>query len=338
MVRGTKGELNDEQHSNAGGPLDRSGFFPDSADHPSRQAQSAQLVVDWKALQNADGGWAYRRGPSWTEPTALVLLAQLAQGEEPGRNVDQASFPGGVRFLRSASGDGGGYRPSAQVAESTWVTALVSLLPPDIAGETRYEQAIHWLRGQTGRESGWRYKLQMRLNGNHDEYPDGWPWFPGAAAWVIPTSLGILAFERARVLGVGGSLESRIEDGRKFLSCRICADGGWNHGSNQALGRDGDSYPETTGIGLLAMAGAARDPKRASVIARAKAAAKRHLATCRTVEGTSWLRMGLAAHGETVEAPAQMFPPRTVADRALLTLANAKRNPLIHPLRKGNLS
>ena len=93
-----------------------------------------------------------------------------------------------------------------------------------------------------------------------------------------------------------------MNSGREFLFGRMCADGGWNHGSNQALGRDGDSYPETTGIALTALRGSLQlrtiDRER---IERAKAAARRHLATCRTAEGIAWLRMGLAAHGRTVQ-------------------------------------
>ncbi len=104
----------------------------------------------------------------------------------------------------------------------------------------------------------------------------------------------------------------------------MCADGGWNHGSNRALGRDGDSYPETTGIALVALHAVPPSPQ----LERAKAAARRHLASCRTAEGVAWLRMGLAAHGEPAES---QFPltPRTTVDRALLTLAAAPRNPLL---------
>lgn len=291
-------------------------------------------MIDWENRQNRDGGWAYDKGCSWTEPTALVLLAQSVT------QVDRPSFEAGLKFLRSTQRSDGGWSPQPDVAESTWVTALAALLPEEAIGPERVKKGLEWLEGQTGRESSWSYRLQQWIAGNRDKSPEGWPWFPGAAAWVIPTSLGILAFQRALTRGENGKLRDRVDSGREFLFTRMCADGGWNHGSNRALGRDGDSYPETTGIALTALHGAAaRDADSRTSIERAKAAARRHLATCRTAEGIAWLRMGLAAHGEYARAPFEPAP-RTTLDAALLTLASvasvppasgttAGRNPLL---------
>jgi hypothetical protein len=276
-------------------------------------------MTDWKTRQNGDGGWAYGRGCSWTEPTVFVLLAQSVT------SPDRESLSRGAQFLNSNARQDGGWSPQSGVEESTWVTALAALSPEGAISESQRHQALDWLRDRTGRESGWRYKLQQRLAGNKEEYPEGWPWFPGAAAWVIPTSFGILAFERA--LRAGGAerdaLQDRVASGRKFLLEHMCADGGWNHGGNRALGRDGDSYPETTGVALLALSG-----EKSPQIERAKTAARKHLAACRTAEGIAWLRMGLAAHGEN---PGQGIDPvrRTNMDDALLALASASRNPLL---------
>jgi hypothetical protein len=265
--------------------------------------------VDWGARQNPDGGWAYSQGCSWTEPTVLALLAQLASG-------DTEACERGFAFVRSLAAADGGWRPQSAVAESTWVTSMAALLPPERLGQDRYERAVRWLLGQTGQESSLMYRLRQRLSGNRDRLPDGWPWFPGAAAWVIPTSFGMLAFRRARRLTNDPALDRRIASGAEFLFARMCADGGWNHGSSHALGRDGDSYPETTGIALLALRGFPASP----ALARAVTAAKTHLRTCRTAEGIAWLRMGLAAHGEAVTAS---FEPaiRTNTDAALRILS-----------------
>jgi len=276
-------------------------------------------MTDWKARQNGDGGWAYSRGCSWTEPTVFVLLAQSAL------TPDRESLLKGRNFLGSIARQDGGYSPLPGVEESTWVTALVALLPEDAVQQRQRRLAIDWLKSRTGRESGWRYQFQQRLGGNKEDYPEGWPWFPGAAAWVIPTSLGILAFERALRRGDAerDELQTRVEAAKRFLMAHMCADGGWNHGGNKALGRDGDSYPETTGIALLALNGMA-----SARMERAKAAARKHLAGCRTAEGIAWLRMGLAAHGESAEP---VFDPvcRTNMDEALMALAAAVRNPLL---------
>jgi hypothetical protein len=163
------------------------------------------------------------------------------------------------------------------------------------------------------------------IHGINERHPEGWPWFPGAAAWVIPTSLGILAFERALTRGEDRKLRARVNSAREFLAGRMCEDGGWNHGSSRALGRDGDSYPETTGIALAALHRAGLTD---TTVERAKIAARRHLAGCRTAEGIAWLRMGLAAHGESVRS--RFSPvPRTTLDAALTAISSTARNPLL---------
>ena len=80
-------------------------------------------MANWKAMQNGDGGWAYSRGCSWTEPTVFALLAQSAG------TPDRESFQRGVRFLNSIARPDGGWSPQPGVEESTWVTALAVLLP-----------------------------------------------------------------------------------------------------------------------------------------------------------------------------------------------------------------
>jgi hypothetical protein len=275
--------------------------------------------MDWKSKQNSDGGWAYARGGSWTEPTVFVLLAQSVTG------VDGASFEAGLKFLSATQRRDGGWSPQPGVEESTWVTALAAFLPEQAIGAERLRRVVAWLKGQTGRESGWSFRLRQKMAGNNEEYPYGWPWFPGAAAWVIPTSFGILALEKSLATGVGDrALRERIADGREFLLARQCADGGWNHGSNQALGYPGDSYPETTGIALAALGHAPKSGR----IEFAKETARRHLTSCRTAEGCAWLLMGLAAHGETVQPPFRPTP-RTTLDEALTALASAAHNPLL---------
>jgi hypothetical protein len=241
--------------------------------------------------QNPDGGWGYRHGGgSWTEPTCYALLALASDGltgSEPALHA--------VRWLAAQQRADGGWAPREAVYESTWVTALVLLLPAEFAQELDRNGASAWLLAQTGRESSSVQRLRMRLLGvsvDPSQSFDGWPWYPGAAAWVTPTALSILALEKLDRQKSDARTRDRIAQGRAFLLARRCRDGGWNHGSTRALGYDSDSYPETTGLAVLALHGS-----DAAEMDTAVRAAELHLANCKSQEAANWLALGLLARG-----------------------------------------
>jgi len=267
-------------------------------------------------LQNHDGGWPYRKGgSSWTEPTVFALLAQSA------RSGDAQSVQRGVSWLRAAQRPDGGWPPSPPVTQSTWVTAVAALLPPEQLGRACHTNAIQWLMQQTGKETSFAYRLRTELLGNgtgSDEPHRGWPFFPGAAAWVTPTAFGILALEKARRHEPSPALDQRISVGRDFLLDRICKDGGWNYGRSSVFGVEAPSYPETTGQALLAL-----NQVRSEKLDKALAAAQDEARACQSSEGLSWLQLGLQAHGASAVQPARKLECRHVLDSALNVLAQS---------------
>jgi hypothetical protein len=261
--------------------------------------------------QNSDGGWPYRRGASWTEPTAYAVLAMLASGD--GERARR-----GIAWLLKTRRRDGGWPPCVGVDESGWTTALVAMLPPDRLGPDIHHDALEWLLGSTGEESTWVYRLRAYLSGSPpppDQSAPGWPWVPRAAAWVAPTSVALLALDRQ--LQHAGALKPRIEkrlaEGRRFLLNRTCRTGGWNHGSVNALGYPADAYPETTGMALAALRGAS-----APQIERSVALAQRFLAECRSADALNWLRLGLAAHAAL---PAGYRMPQEIQFRTVPEIA-----------------
>jgi hypothetical protein len=277
------------------------------------------------AAQNSDGGWGYRSGGSWTEPSAYALLALAAEtsaADSVGR---------GVRWLAGLQRPEGGWPPRLTVGQSTWVTALAVLTLAARLELGALERATRWLLGQSGKESGFFRRLRLKLLGveaGTEAGFEGWPWFPDTAAWVAPTALTILALEKVRRRAASPGLDKRLESGRRFLWSRMCRDGGWNHGSSRALGYEAGSYPETTGLALLALHGA-NGPQ----LPRALAAAERHLRSCRSAEGISWLRLGLLAHPKpATDTPVQEAQCRNVMENALFLLserAAAGSNPFL---------
>ena len=263
---------------------------------------SIQLVL---SKQNRDGGWPYVRGSSRTEPTVYAILASLAAGElEPARR--------GLDWLRAAQLPDGGWPPQTGCDESTWVTALVALLPASRLGAPVHARAIDWLLSTSGEESSAWYRLRMWLLGApqlpDQEFP-GWPWIPGSAAWVGPTALSILALQKEMDRRPSAAIRERIDQGRRFLLGRMCQGGGWNHGSVRALGYEAAPYPETTGMALAALRGLhTRETEHALVVAG------RFLGECRSADALNWLRIGLMAHGRL---PDDYRPPVQLACRTL---------------------
>jgi len=239
--------------------------------------------------QNGDGGWPYVRGKSWTEPTVYAVMSLLTAGER-----DAAER--GIAWLRKTQRSDGGWSPREDVEESNWTTALAALVPPEALGERAHQAAITWLVSTTGFESTLGFRVREWLLGNRPgrdlEFP-GWPWFPGAAAWVGPTSIAILALEKENGRWPLPGIRKRIDDGRQFLLRRACGEGGWNHGSVRVLGYESKPYPETTGMALAALRGV-----RAPQVQRAIGVARQFLGECKSADAQNWLRLGLIAQGE----------------------------------------
>jgi len=264
--------------------------------------------------QNRDGGWGYYGGSSWTEPTVYALMALDACGRTDG------PFQAGLAWLKGRQRSDGGWPPHPQVDESTWVTALALQVCVGRAPGELVNRAILWLLGRAGRESGLFQRMRSWMLGvrqDTDITHDGWPWYPGAAAWVTPTALTILALEKARRVAASAALDRRIESGRQFLLAHRCDDGGWNHGTARSLGQGAASYPETTGLALLALNGLPAASLKASIDR-----AESHWAGGVPVEARAWLELGLLANGHPiVEAPPGRC--RGPVDAALSLVARA---------------
>jgi len=269
------------------------------------------------ARQNQDGGWPYTRGSSCTEPTAYALLALAATGDTASSMVGRG-YDWLARFQRAD----GGWAPSPRVDGSTWVTALILLLP-DRGVAMKREAALQWLAGNNGRESSWIERARSALLSGQVRPTGGagWPWFPDTTAWVTPSCIGLLALGKANRLRRSTRLEERCNNARQYLLSHVCRDGGWNHGSTKALGYDSDSYPETTGQALLALHGVDGDTLHISLDR-----ALRHFDSCRSLEALSWLKLGLLAQDRQ---PPDRPAPRghgSVPEVAINLLAEAAAN------------
>jgi len=271
--------------------------------------------------QGSDGGWGYHPGSSsWTEPTALAVLALR---ETTGAR--DAVARGCEWLIRSQRSDGG-WPPCPAVNQSTWVTsfAAIALAP---SGTAVIERASAWLLSHSGRGLNSLERLRNWLTRDQaDQTPAGWSWYPETASWVIPTAVSLLALKK---ISIDSTLaRQRITDAQGFLFARECPAGGWNHGGTFVRSENAQPYPETTGLALLALRGA-RGANAGLGVSLARA--QQMLRSPQSAQGSAWLRMGLAAFEANTAAPISNVHSRnwTSVDVALDAISTLSTNPLL---------
>ena len=260
------------------------------------------------AAQHADGGWGYGASGSWTEPTALAVLALGASSNEGRRGID---------WLTRVQRADGGTAPHASVAESSWVTALALLVDHSTGGAGRAGGARAWLLEQAGRETTLAERWRRWLHGTTSPELDlqGWPWYPSTAGWAAPTAVTLAALKLST-----GSADAeavrRMGAGRAFLLSRAASKGGWNHGSIRVFDIEGAAYPETTGCALVGLRGE-RGPAIELAIERSRV----WIGQARSAPSWAWLRLGLLAHGIDAGPKEPGVAPANPAETALALLA-----------------
>jgi len=283
------------------------------------------------SAQNKDGGWPFKPGASsWTEPTALAILALRAL---------QRSQPClcGQQWLSRQQRSDGGWAPSANVSESTWVTSLALLALPYSSGSASSpdlvarqlnlspaaERGASWLLAQhSALLGGFAGRLVALLNPPEATVlSGGMSWYPGTAAWVVPTAFRAIALRHMlRTLAIPSTAarvaSEALHRSQLYLLSRRLSDGGWNHGGSYRADEQIASYPETTGLALLALRDTPREPLSTSLTLAA-----RYEQNPGSLEAAAWLHLAAAVfHG-----PMNQWSPcgRTanVRDLALFILA-----------------
>jgi hypothetical protein len=146
----------------------------------------------------------------------------------------------------------------------------------------------------------------------------GSPWYPGTASWIAPTVMSVFALENAATGSADPKLHDAIREGKQYLLSRQCRDGGWNHGGSQVRSPDASSYPEMTGMALLAL-------DKAEQLENSLRLAEQMQCHPESSEGQSWLTLALRKH-QRPRASLSLLPPRTTRDIALCLLAQSPEN------------
>jgi len=282
-------------------------------------AEADQLQQRLLTAQNSDGGWAYQQGTSWTEPTALALLALAAQ-----KNTGPP-YQRGCSWLSNRQRADGGWAPNPGIDASSSVTSVALLALSDTESRMPgFAPAVRWLLEQQNGEIPVLERLALRLLGAAPpKAPGGSAWFPGTAAWISPTVMSVLALSRtARTGALIGPDQERlrpaIKRAQQYILSRKCRDGGWNHGGSSFRSEDAESYPEMTGMALLALQNVSP-----ADIQKPLNRAEAFLSSAHSAEALSWLQLALMRHGRSVKASTTSVVCRNNRDICLRLLALA---------------
>lgn len=284
---------------------------------------TSELIRLLIGKRNEDGGWPYRQGTTWTEPTAFALLALQSAGCG-GKAVDA-----GREWLRRSQNKDGGWPAAPSIGESSWVTslALLAMDNGDLVSESG-RRSLRWIMAQRSAEPSAFSRICGWLAGNSERLnrDGGAPWVTGTSAWVIPTCVTALALRRALRFMPDLGYRHRLDAAREFLIARRLPDGGWNHGGFFARNEQVTSYPETTGLALLALRELPDDIMDSTLRKAESLAFETHSA-----DAHAWLHLGLAAQGRRPAAVSgSPFRCWTIVDDALSLLAQTtdeKANP-----------
>ncbi len=284
-----------------------------------------ELLASLLCSRNADGGWPFQHGASWTEPTALALLALQSANHSGDARPLAASWLAGKQL------PDGGWPPCANVPTSTWVSSLTLMaLAQERAWATGSSEGVQWLSRHVYPElPAFEGFVRNKLGVSPSQAPGSSPWFPGTAGWVIPTAFSILALSCWSNRLPDADLSETIHRAQTYLLARRCSDGGWNHGGSLQRSEESPSYPETTGLALLALANTA-----SPALDHALLLAETFLSKTASPEGSAWLLMGLAAQGRNPQERQPPFRPKTIRDIALQLIAFHAlrgRNPFLQP-------
>lgn len=254
------------------------------------------------ATQNPDGGWGYFPGKgSWLEPTAYAMLALRGRVSGPNSNT---AWDRAWKLIHSWQRPDGSFRPSGEVEDGTWVTALaVTVASVGGHNDPGARAAVDWLLSVVGAEhniwtrtGSFLHLIKARLDVSHE----GWPWREGNASWIEPTAHTLVALKQIAGSYRPAEVGARIRDGEALILSRRCTDGGWNYGTPNMLFVEQPSYPETTALALVGLQGhTERDfPGALDFAARAREETKSSL-------GRAWLEIALRGHGRNPAPPSE---------------------------------
>ncbi|RJR33853.1 MAG: hypothetical protein C4567_16450 [Deltaproteobacteria bacterium] len=242
---------------------------------------AAYLEILRQRVLEPEGGFAGHAGGGYrADATAWAAVAL----EAVGQRSDWLTLARGCLAAQQLAD--GRVSLSPQHPDAVWPTPLAVLAwhqARDYREAT--DKAARFMLATTGRH----WPRNPSLAYEHDPSLKGWPWISATHSWVEPTAMAVMAL---RISGCGE--HERVKEGIRLLLDRQLPGGGWNYGNTKVFGQELFPFPESTGVALNALRGAASPAQ----VRKSLDYLHSRLKEVRTPLALSWGLMGLAAWGE----------------------------------------
>jgi hypothetical protein len=187
---------------------------------------------------NKDGGIPYApTGPSFSEPTLMMILALAAAGE-----TIHLAQPLVDWILKNRNRNGSIGLNSEFPNEGIWNTPLLAIAMHRLGLKAERDAAIDFIIKA--------HSIAIKRSSDNimNTQLSGWSWVENTFGWVEPTSWALLALSIA-----GKESHPRAVEGRKLLEDRCIPGGGWNFGNKIVFNHPLLPFGDTTALALLAL-------------------------------------------------------------------------------------
>jgi hypothetical protein len=186
-------------------------------------------------------------GPPSTEPTALAVMALVAQGRH-------AAAAKGIEWLAGLQAPDGSVGPTASQSVPGWPTSLAVLAAHFATNTDSAKRATTARRFDIDRAVAWILRtrgeaLPRTPEMGHDTTLVGWPWVEDTHSWIEPTAMHVLA-----LTSVGRGDHPRTREAVRLLIDRLLPDGGCNYGNTVVMNQVLRPHLQPTGLAMLALA------------------------------------------------------------------------------------
>lgn len=189
------------------------------------------------------GGFAARpKGGFRSDATAWAILALSSAGY-----LDDPLLPAARQALVAQQMEDGRVPNIKAISEAYWPTGLALLAwHGDGVSSQAAARAVEFLL----KTKSFAIPYTEAPGADQDTSLIGWPWVLNTYAWLVPTAYAVIALKAH-----GREGEKRVTEACRLILNRQIPSGGWNYGDTFEFGTELLPFPDTTGVGLVALRG-----------------------------------------------------------------------------------